>query len=70
MGKYDVGKLQLEKKIPDISNFVKKSDYNAKVSEIEGNIPSISVLATTSALTAVRNKVPSVSTLVKKNNRL
>ena len=66
MGKYDVGKLQLEKKIPDISNFVKKSDYNAKVSEIEGNIPSISVLATTSALTAVRNKIPSVSTLVKK----
>ena len=45
---------------------LKKSDYNAKVSEIEGKILSISDLATTSALTAVENKIPSVSDLVKK----
>ena len=31
--KYDADKLKLEKKIPDTSNLVKKSDYNAKVSE-------------------------------------
>ena len=56
--KYDADKLKLEKKIPDTSNFVKKSDYDTKVSEIEGKIPNISGLATTSALTAVANKIP------------
>ena len=35
------------------------------INEIEGKIPSISGLATTSALTAVENNIPSVSTLVK-----
>ena len=45
---------------------LKKSDYHAKVSEIEGKVPIISGLATTSALTAIENKIPSVSNLVKK----
>ena len=36
--KYDADKLELEKKIPDSSNLVKKSDYNAKISEIEGKV--------------------------------
>ena len=58
--------MQLEKKIPDTSSFVKKLDYNTKVSEIKYKIPSISDLATTSALTAVENKTPNVSNLVKK----
>ena len=35
---------------------LKKADYNAKISETENKIPSISGLATTSALTAVENK--------------
>ena len=60
-------KLELEKKIPDTSKLVKKSDYNAKVSETEGKIPSISGLATTPALTAVENEIRSVINLVKKN---
>ena len=58
--------MELEKKIPDVSNLVKKSYYNAKVGEIEGQIPSISDLTTTSTLTTVENKIPSISTLVKK----
>ena len=29
--KFDADKTELEKKIPDTSKFVKKSDYNAKV---------------------------------------
>ena len=66
--KYDAGKLELEKKIPDVSNLVKKSDYNVKVNEIEGKIQSISGLAATSALTSVKNKIPSVSTSVKKTD--
>ena len=61
-------KQSQKKKIPDTSKLVKKSDYNAKVSEIEGKIPSISGLATTSALTAVENKISSVSNLVKKTD--
>ena len=64
---YDADKLKLEKKIPDISNFVKKSDYNAKFNELEGKMSSFSGLATTSRLTAVENKIPRISTLVKKN---
>ena len=54
---------KIEKKIPDISNLVKKSALTA----VENKIPDISGLATTSALTAIENKIPNVSTLVKKN---
>ena len=36
----------------------KKTAFNTKVTEIEGNIPSIIGLATNSALTAVENKIP------------
>ena len=46
---------------------LKHTDFNAKISEVEGKIPSISGLATNSALTAVENKIPDVSGLVKKN---
>ena len=35
---------------------VKKTDFNAKVTEKEGKIPSISRLATNAALTDVENK--------------
>ena len=45
---------------------LKKTDYNSKISEIEGEIPNITGLATTSALTAIENKIPSVTNLVKK----
>ena len=56
-------------KIPDTSRFVKKKTYcNAKISEIEGKIPCISGLATTSALTAVESKIPDLSSLVKKRD--
>ena len=34
-----------------------KTDFNSKVNEIEDKIPSITVLATNSALTAAENKV-------------
>ena len=56
---------KIDKKIPDVSDLVKKTDFNAKVTEIEGKIPSISGLATNTALTAVENKIPDVSSLVK-----
>ena len=46
---------------------LRKTDYNAKITEIEGKIPDISNLATKTALTDVENKIPSVSNLIKKN---
>ena len=45
---------------------VKKTDYNSKISDIEGKIPDISNLATKTALTAVEKKIPDTSSLVKK----
>ena len=62
--KYDTDKLDLEKKIsnadkkiPDTSGLVKKTDCNAKTIEIENKVPSISGLAANSALTTVENKI-------------
>ena len=43
-----------------------KNRHSAKITEIEGKIPSISGLATNSALTAVENKTPDISKLAKK----
>ena len=43
-----------------MSGINKKTDYNAKITEIKRKIPSISGLGTTSALTAVENKIPDV----------
>ena len=51
-----------------VSDLVQKTDFNAKVAEIEGKIPSISGLATNSALTAVDNKIPDNSSLVEKTD--
>ena len=46
----------------------KKMDYNAKITEIGGKIPSITSLATNSVLTAVKYNIPNLSNLVKKTN--
>ena len=58
-----------ENKTPDVSGLVKKkTDLNAKITETEGKIPSISGLTTNSAFTAVENKIPNVNNLVKKKS--
>ena len=62
--KYKTDKTEFEKKIPDVSNLVKKT----KLTELENKIPDVSSLATKTALTAVENKIPSVSSLVKKTD--
>ena len=61
--KYNTDKTELENKIPDVSNLVKKT----KLTELENKIPDISNLASKTALTTVESKIPSVSNLVKKN---
>ena len=58
----------VENKIPDANSLVKKTDLNAKITEIENKIPNITGLPTNLALTAVENKIPDVSDLVKKTD--
>ena len=63
---YDTDKLSLGKKKPKLSGLVEKTDYNAKITELESKILGISGLATTIALTAVENKISGVNNLIKK----
>ena len=57
-----------KKKIPNSSDLAKKTDLKAKITDIENKIPSITGLATNSALRAVKNKIPNVSNLVTKTD--
>ena len=47
-----------------IAELLKKTDYNAKITEMESKIPCITLLATNAALFIVENKLPNVSNLV------
>ena len=60
--KYNADKTELEKKIPDVTDFVKK----VKRTNLKNKIPDVSSLVTKAKLTAVENKIPNVITLVKK----
>ena len=60
--KYQTDKTELENKIPNVTDFVKKT----KLTELEKKIPDISSLATKTAITGVENKITDVSNLVKK----
>ena len=62
--KYQTDKTELENKIPNVTDFVKKT----KLTEIENKIPDINNLATKTALTTVENKIPSVINLVEKTD--
>ena len=77
--KTEVDKLDIDKlvtvpvdlsKLSDVvkNDVVKKTDYNAKIAEIENKIPDISNLATKTALNTVENKIPDTSGLVKKTD--
>ena len=54
---------KVRKKIPDTSGLVKKTDYNAKLTELENKIQNVSSVAT--ALTTVENKMPSTNLVTK-----
>ena len=62
--KYNVDKTELEKKIPNLTDFIKKT----KLTELENKIPDISSLAIKTAQTTVQNKIPDYSNLVKKTD--
>ena len=57
---YNTDKTELEKKIPNMTDFVKE----VKLTELENKIPAISNLAKKTALTTVENKIPDVNNLV------
>ena len=62
--RYQTDNTDLEKKIPDLTDFVKRT----KLTELENKIQDVSSLATRTAFIAVENKIPSVSSLVKKTD--
>ena len=62
--KYQTDKTKVEKKIPNVTDFVKKT----KLTELENKILDVSSLVTKNALTAVKNKIPGVSSLAKTAN--
>ena len=62
--KYKIDKTELENKIPDVSNLVRKT----KLTELENKILDISNLATKTVLTTVKSKIPSISNLDKKTD--
>ena len=57
--------MTLTRKYLILVDFSKK-DYNAQITEIEVQIPSITGLATTVVLNAIENKIPKACNLVKK----
>ena len=54
----------IEDKVADITNLAAKTTPSAKINEVKGEIPNITILATTSAHTA-ENEIRSASNLVK-----
>ena len=60
---YNAKIKNIEDIIPDITNIVTKNTLNAKINAVKDEI-NITNLATTSAITVVDNKIPSVSNLV------
>ena len=57
------------KKYVILVDLLKKTDYNTKITKIESRTPSISGLATITALTAVENKISDVSNQFKKKKK-
>ena len=56
----------IKDKISDSINLGTDTTLNAKLNEIQGEIPSITNLAATTAVIAAESKIPNVSKLVKK----
>ena len=62
--KYQTDKTELENKILNVTDFVKK----AKLTELENKIPDVSNSATKTALNTVENKIHNVINLVNKTD--
>ena len=60
---YNTKTKDIEDKIP---NLAITTALNAKINEVKGEIPSITGLATTTALNNVKNNIPDITNLVQK----
>ena len=63
---YNAKIKNIEDIIPDIKNVRANTDLDDKINEVNNEIPNITNLTTTTALTAVEDKIPNVSNLVIK----
>ena len=63
-----VKKTEYNKLVCKVDNIDTKKFLSRTKYEVEGKIPSITGLATNSALTAIENKIPDISSLVKKTD--
>ena len=50
--------IDIENKIPDVTNLCTNASLNAKINEVKNKIPNTTNSATTTALIAVENKTP------------
>ena len=57
---------KVDKKVPDVTSFAKKADFDSKITEVKGKITNIRGLATNSSLTPVENKIPDITSLITK----
>ena len=64
---YNAKTKNIEHKIHDIANVATNVSLNAKINEVKGGTTNITNLPNNTALNAIKNKVPSISDLVKKN---
>ena len=62
---YNAKIKNIEDKIP-IANLATNTTPYVKINEVKGEMPSITNVATTAALTTVEKKIPNVGNLVKK----
>ena len=60
---YNTKMKDIDNKIP---NLAITTALNAKINEVKGEIPSITGLATTTALNNVKNNIPDITNLVQK----
>ena len=61
---YNAKVINIEDKIPDITNLATNTTHNAKINEVKDEIPSITNLARTAAVTTVGSEIPNLGNLV------
>ena len=63
---------KIDKKIPDVSRLVKKTDYSSKITELENKIRNVSGFLLTSVfnskIIAVENEIPDIKNLANRSN--
>ena len=68
--KYDTDKSEIEKKKPDTSGLVKKTDYNTKITDIEFIESSDLARIALTALTAVEEKILNLAKKTDNNTKI